>query len=112
MASRCVDCSGESDGDTYLLLQLLFSCHYFYDHLLLTITLSFPSAHLYLSSSFTLLFYRLPTKNDELDTQQLLVACSPLLALFYVIYTGFEDEEKEQAKRRQKGDFALDGHGE
>jgi len=41
-----------------------------------------------------------------------LVACSPLIALFYVIYTGFEDEEKEQAKRRQKGDFALDGHGE
>ena len=37
---------------------------------------------------------------------------SPLLALFYVIYTGFEDEEKENAKRRQKGDFALDGHGE
>jgi len=43
---------------------------------------------------------------------KLLLAMSPLIALFYVIYTGFEDEEKENAKRRQKGDFALDGHGE
>ncbi len=37
---------------------------------------------------------------------------SPLLALFYIIYTGFESEDKENEKRRQKGDFALDGHGE
>ena len=37
---------------------------------------------------------------------------SPLIALFYVIYTGFEPEEVEQKKRAQKGDFQLDGHSE
>ena len=43
---------------------------------------------------------------------QLLFAMSPLIALFYVIYTGFEPEEVEQKKRAQKGDFQLDGHSE
>jgi hypothetical protein len=43
---------------------------------------------------------------------QLLFAMSPLIALFYVIYTGFEPEEVERQKRAKKGDFQLDGHGE
>ena len=37
---------------------------------------------------------------------------SPLIVLFYVIYTGFEGEDTEQEKRAQKGDFQLDGHAE
>jgi hypothetical protein len=37
---------------------------------------------------------------------------SPLIALFYVIYTGFEPEEVERKKRMQTGDFQLDGHAE
>jgi len=37
---------------------------------------------------------------------------SPLIALFYVIYTGFEPEEVEQKKRALKGDFQMDGHAE
>lgn len=37
---------------------------------------------------------------------------SPLLALFYIIYTGFEPEEVEKKKRAQRGDFQLDGHAE
>lgn len=40
------------------------------------------------------------------------MAVSPLIALFYVIYTGFEPEEIEREKRAKKGDFQLDGHGE
>ena len=43
---------------------------------------------------------------------QLLFAMSPLIALFYVIYTGFEPEEVEQKKRSMKGDFQMDGHAE
>ena len=43
---------------------------------------------------------------------QLLFAMSPLIALFYVIYTGFEPEEVERKKRMQTGDFQLDGHAE
>ncbi len=43
---------------------------------------------------------------------QLLIAISPLLALFYIIYTGFEPEEVERKKREQTGDFQLDGHAE
>eukprot|EP00804_Cyclotella_cryptica_P016308 CCRYP_005760-RA/>CCRYP_005760-RA protein AED:0.20 eAED:0.20 QI:215/1/1/1/1/1/2/225/62 len=43
---------------------------------------------------------------------KLLFAMSPLIALFYVIYTGFEPEEVEREKRAKKGDFQLDGHGE
>lgn len=43
---------------------------------------------------------------------KLLFAMSPLIALGYVIYTGFEPEEVEAKKRSQKGDFQLDGHSE
>ena len=43
---------------------------------------------------------------------QLLIALSPLLALFYIIYTGFEPEEVERKKREQTGDFQLDGHAD
>ena len=38
-------------------------------------------------------------------------ALSPLLALFYVLLSGFESEDKENAKRIKKG-FSLDGHAE
>ena len=38
-------------------------------------------------------------------------ALSPLLALFYVLLSGFESDDKENAKRIKKG-FSLDGHGE
>jgi hypothetical protein len=37
---------------------------------------------------------------------------SPLIALFYIIYTGFEPEEVERKKREQTGDFQLDGHAD
>lgn len=51
--------------------------------------------------------------NIQLRTwTQLLFAMSPLIALFYVIYTGFEPEEVERKKRMQTGDFQLDGHAE
>jgi hypothetical protein len=43
---------------------------------------------------------------------QLLIAMSPLIALFYIIYTGFEPEEVEKKKREQVGDFQLDGHAD
>ena len=43
---------------------------------------------------------------------QLLFAISPLIVLFYIIYTGFESEENESKKRQQRGDFQLDGHAE
>ena len=38
-------------------------------------------------------------------------ALSPLLALFYVLLSGFESDDKENAKRNKKG-FSLDGHGD
>jgi len=37
---------------------------------------------------------------------------SPLLALGYVLMTGFEDKAGEDAKRNKKSDFKLDGHAE
>jgi hypothetical protein len=37
---------------------------------------------------------------------------SPLLALGYVLLTGFEDKEGEEAKRNVKADFRLEGHDE
>jgi len=43
---------------------------------------------------------------------KLLFAMSPLIALFYIIYTGFEPEEVEKKKRQAVGDFQLDGHAE
>lgn len=52
------------------------------------------------------------TTTNALNKTQLLFAMSPLLVLFYIIYTGFEPEEVERKKRAQKGDFQLDGHSE
>ena len=43
---------------------------------------------------------------------QFLVAISPLLALAYVLFSAFEDPNDEALKRRKKGDFELEGHGE
>ena len=43
---------------------------------------------------------------------KILFAVSPLLALGYVLMTGFEDKEGEAAKRKKKGDFQLEGHAE
>jgi hypothetical protein len=43
---------------------------------------------------------------------QLMVAASPLIALGCILFTAFEDPEAEALKRRKKGDFQLDGHGE
>lgn len=43
---------------------------------------------------------------------QLLFAASPLLALAYVLFSAFEAPEAEALKRRKKGDFELEGHGE
>ncbi|KAL3767017.1 hypothetical protein ACHAWU_004515 [Discostella pseudostelligera] len=62
----------------------------------------------------------MPSSSDEsMDPAQMLInglkllfAMSPLIALFYVIYTGFEPEEVERKKRMQTGDFQLDGHAE
>lgn len=42
----------------------------------------------------------------------IIFAISPLLALFYVLISGFESEEDEQLKRKKKGDFELEGHAE
>eukprot|EP00593_Proboscia_inermis_P000073 CAMPEP_0171294436 /NCGR_PEP_ID=MMETSP0816-20121228/2924_1 /TAXON_ID=420281 /ORGANISM="Proboscia inermis, Strain CCAP1064/1" /LENGTH=55 /DNA_ID=CAMNT_0011766269 /DNA_START=72 /DNA_END=239 /DNA_ORIENTATION=- len=47
-----------------------------------------------------------------IDGTKLLFAVSPLIALFYVIYTGFEDEDSEAKKRKKKDGFQLDGHAE
>ena len=46
-----------------------------------------------------------------IDGAKVLFALSPLLALFYVVFTGFETEEEEAAKKK-KSDFQLDGHAE
>jgi hypothetical protein len=43
---------------------------------------------------------------------KLLFAVSPLLALGYVLFSAFETPEAEALKRRKKGDFELEGHGE
>jgi len=40
-----------------------------------------------------------------------LVAASPLIALAYVLLSGFESPEKEAVKRKKK-DFELEGHAE
>lgn len=42
---------------------------------------------------------------------KLLFALSPLLALFYVLLSGFESAAEENKKRLKKG-FSLDGHAE
>ena len=43
---------------------------------------------------------------------QLVVAVSPLLVLFYIVFSGFDSAEAEEAKRKKKEDFRLDGHAE
>ena len=43
---------------------------------------------------------------------QLLFAASPLIVLAYILLTAFEDPETEKLKRRKKGDFELEGHGD
>jgi hypothetical protein len=43
---------------------------------------------------------------------QMLFAMSPLLALAYVLFSAFEDPKAEALKRRKKGDFELEGHGD
>lgn len=63
---------------------------------------------------FLLTYFAIPHVPTSLlrEKKQLIFAISPLIALFYVIYTGFEPEEVEKKKRSQKGDFQLDGHSE
>ena len=48
----------------------------------------------------------------KLTYSQLLFAASPLIALIYVLISGFEAEDKEMSKRKKKTDFQLDGHAE
>jgi hypothetical protein len=45
-------------------------------------------------------------------TGQILFAMSPLLVLGYVLVTGFDDKDEEEAKRKKKTDFQLEGHDE
>ncbi len=47
-----------------------------------------------------------------LFTLKLILAVSPLLVLFYIVYSGFESTEAEAAKRKKDDDFVLEGHGE
>jgi hypothetical protein len=43
---------------------------------------------------------------------QLLFAFSPLIALGYVLMSAFESKAEEDLKRKKKGDFEMEGHGE
>lgn len=43
---------------------------------------------------------------------QILFAMSPLIALTYVLLTGFDDPEAENEKRSKKTDFQMEGHDE
>ena len=43
---------------------------------------------------------------------QILFALSPLIVLAYILFSAFESPEAEALKRRKKGDFELEGHGE
>eukprot|EP00814_Leptocylindrus_danicus_P012701 CAMPEP_0116025870 /NCGR_PEP_ID=MMETSP0321-20121206/13400_1 /TAXON_ID=163516 /ORGANISM="Leptocylindrus danicus var. danicus, Strain B650" /LENGTH=61 /DNA_ID=CAMNT_0003498335 /DNA_START=68 /DNA_END=253 /DNA_ORIENTATION=+ len=47
-----------------------------------------------------------------IDSAKVLFACSPLIALFYVIYSGFETPEEEAKKKKKRLDFELSGHAE
>lgn len=78
------------------------------NHIPLTYSISFLSS-MPMLTSYT---HTHKQKKQYHYKSQLLFAMSPLIALFYVIYTGFEPEEVEQKKRAQKGDFQLDGHSE
>ncbi|GMI04540.1 hypothetical protein TrVE_jg11794 [Triparma verrucosa] len=53
-----------------------------------------------------------PNLQMAYDTIKVLFAMSPLLALFIVIYTGFESKEEEMKRRNKKEDFTLEGHGD
>jgi len=43
---------------------------------------------------------------------KVIFAVSPLLVLFYVVYSGFDSKEEEDRRRNKKEDFRLDGHAE
>jgi hypothetical protein len=43
---------------------------------------------------------------------QIIVAISPLLALGYVLFMAFENDDEESKKRSKKSDFNLEGHAE
>lgn len=47
-----------------------------------------------------------------IDGAKLILAVSPLLVLFYIVYSGFESSEAEAAKRKKDDDFVLEGHSE
>jgi hypothetical protein len=46
------------------------------------------------------------------SSSQIIVAISPLLALGYVLFMAFENDEEEGKKRSKKSDFNLEGHAE
>ena len=50
--------------------------------------------------------------NTTAYSPKILFAMSPLLALAYVLMTGFDDADAEKAKRSKKSDFTLAGHEE
>jgi len=52
------------------------------------------------------------TVQMAIDTVKIIFAVSPLIVLFYVVFSGFDSEEEEARKRNKKGDFRLDGHAE
>lgn len=47
-----------------------------------------------------------------LFANQIIFALSPLIVLAYILFSAFESPEAEALKRRKKGDFELEGHGE
>lgn len=47
-----------------------------------------------------------------IDGVKVLFAMSPLIALAFIIYSGFENEEEEKRKLSKKTDFQLEGHAE
>jgi hypothetical protein len=53
----------------------------------------------------------LPRRNTNNIAAQILLALSPLFVLAYILYSAFETPEQEALKRRKKG-FELEGHGE
>ena len=64
-------------------------------------------------SSLSLFPIPLPYPSSHLfPIPQFLFAVSPLLALFVVIYNGFETKEEEEQRRNKKEDFTLAGHGD
>lgn len=47
-----------------------------------------------------------------IDSAKVLFAISPLIALFYVIWSGFDTPEEEAKKKTKRLDFELSGHAE